>query len=495
MLSFGSQKRLLHARNKALDKSQAIIEFTPEGVILDANDNFLSTVGYALHEIKGQHHRMFVPPELVSSPEYLTFWSRLQAGEYQQAEYRRIGKDGKEIWIQASYNPMLDKAGRVFGVIKYATDITAQKLRNADFEGQLTAIGKSQAVIEFNLEGHILHANQNFLGAVGYDLDEIKGRHHRMFVADDYSTSPEYAQFWQNLKTGQYQAAEYRRLGKGGREIWIQASYNPIFDMNGKPFKVVKYATDITKTVQARLEKERVIAQIQCELANITNAMSYASEKSMSASAASTQTATNVQTVASGSEELSASVHEIAKSMQNSQNAVETAFNQTRAAEAATEQLTDASRSMGGIVELIQDIAGQINLLSLNATIEAARAGEAGKGFAVVADEVKKLAAEASDATEKIDHEISRMQSVSDSVVNALAKIKESIDMVNSYVSGTAGAVEEQSAVTREMSSNMQVAASAVATISADLTQIVDLARNADAATQNVRNAMETLAN
>ena len=233
----------------AINRSSAVIEFTLDGTILNANDNFIGALGYSLDEIKGQHHRMFVDAVYRARSEYRAFWEKLGRGEYDAGQYKRVGKGGKEIWIQASYNPILDLNGKPFKIVKYATDITAQKLQNADFAGQLQAIGKAQAVIEFTLDGTILNANDNFLGALGYSLDEIKGQHHRMFVDAVYRASPEYRAFWDKLGRGEYDAGQYKRVGKGGKEIWIQASYNPIFDMNGKPFKVVKYASDVTEQV------------------------------------------------------------------------------------------------------------------------------------------------------------------------------------------------------------------------------------------------------
>jgi methyl-accepting chemotaxis protein len=232
----------------ALNKAQAVIEFSLDGRILHANDNFLNTLGYTLAEIKGQHHSMFADPAYSASPEYRLFWDKLGRGEFDAGEYKRIGKGGKEIWIQASYNPIMDTDGKPFKVVKYATDITQSKLQAADFAGQLGAIGKAQAVIEFSLDGKILHANDNFLNTLGYTLAEIKGQHHSMFADPAYRASTEYRLFWEKLGRGEFDAGEYKRIGKGGREIWIQASYNPIMDMNGKPFKVVKYATDITQS-------------------------------------------------------------------------------------------------------------------------------------------------------------------------------------------------------------------------------------------------------
>ena len=236
------------AQLEAIHKSQAVIEFQPDGTIVNANSNFLSTVGYQLDEIQGRHHRMFVDPAYANNVEYQEFWASLSRGEFRAGEFKRFGKGGKEIWIQASYNPIFDKSGKVISVVKFAADISAEKLKWADFQGQLNAISKSQAVIEFNLDGTIRTANENFLQTLGYTLEEVQGRHHSLFVETAYANSIEYRIFWDDLRAGKYQAAEYKRLGKNNKEVWIQASYNPIFDANGRPFKVVKYATDVTST-------------------------------------------------------------------------------------------------------------------------------------------------------------------------------------------------------------------------------------------------------
>ena len=242
--------------------------------------------------------------------------------------------------------------------MKFATDVTEQKLRNADLAGQITAIRKSQAVIEFNMDGTIITANENFLQALGYPLDDIQGKHHSMFVdAGRKGRASEYRAFWAALKRGEYQSGEYKRVGQGGREIWIQASYNPILDLNGKPFKVVKYASDITKQVIARKKSEHVRGMME--------------------------------SVASGAEELNASVQEISAAMVKSKDTAATAVGHVEGADQQAQRLTAAAQSMSGIVQMIHEITGQINLLALNATIELARAGEAGRGFAVVAAEVK----------------------------------------------------------------------------------------------------------
>ena len=243
----------------AIGKSQAVIEFGMDGKVLNANDHFLNALGYSLPEIKGHHHSMFVDPATRASAEYRVFWDKLGRGEFDAGQYKRIGKGGKEVWIQASYNPIFDLNGKPFKVVKYATDITAARLQAADFSGQIAAIGKSQAVIEFSMDGKVLNANDHFLNALGYSLPEIQGHHHSMFVDPATRSGPEYRQFWEKLGRGEFDAGQYMRIGKGGREVWIQASYNPILDLNGKPFKVVKYATDVTTQVlQARMLAQAV---------------------------------------------------------------------------------------------------------------------------------------------------------------------------------------------------------------------------------------------
>ena len=414
----------------AISRSQATISFSLDGTILEANGNFLNALGYTLEEIKGKHHSMFVEPGYARSAEYGEFWKKLNLGEYCAGKFKRLGKNGKEVWILASYNPILDLRGKPFKVVKYASDITADKLRNADSAEQIAAISKAQAVIEFNLDGTIIVANQNFLSALGYSLDEIKGQHHRMFVAPAEAQSEEYGRFWEKLRRGEFDSRVYKRIGKGGKEIWIQASYNPIMDADGKPFKVVKFATEVTQIIQAG---------------------SIADEASA-----------NVQSVAAAVEEMTASIDEISKNMQMSKDAAMGILSAATRSSAAADQLISSMKSMENVVTLINNIAGQVNLLALNATIEAARAGDAGKGFAVVAAEVKNLATQTTKATEDIAKEIQGVQAVSGSVAESVKNIAVSAESVNQYVTGVASAIEEQSAVTKEISTNTQKMANSV---------------------------------
>ena len=237
---------------QALDRVQAMIEFDLEGTVVSANENFLRIFGYELDEVVGKHHRMFCDPVYVESDEYADFWKKLGRGEYHAAEFKRLAKGGRAVWLQASYNPVLDNDGKPVRIVKFATDVTSSKLQIAEYEGKIRAIDRAQAVIEFELDGTVITANENFLRIFGYSLDEVVGKHHRIFCDQGYAESPEYARFWQKLGRGEYDADEFKRISKNGAEIWLQASYNPIFDIEGKPLKVVKFASDITVEVQKR---------------------------------------------------------------------------------------------------------------------------------------------------------------------------------------------------------------------------------------------------
>ncbi len=242
----------LNAVYEALDRVQAIIEFDLDGKIITANENFLRTFGYDAKEIVGQQHRMFCDPQYAASPEYAEFWRKLARGEFVEAEFKRLAKGGKEIWLRASYNPVFDGDGHPVRVVKFATDVTESKLMTAEYQSKIKAIERSQAVIEFGLDGVVIHANENFLKIFGYRLEEVVGQHHRIFCDPGFAESPEYAQFWQRLGRGEYDAGEFKRIGKDGSDIWLQASYNPILDIEGRPVKVVKFASDITLEVEKR---------------------------------------------------------------------------------------------------------------------------------------------------------------------------------------------------------------------------------------------------
>ncbi|MBX9931709.1 MAG: PAS domain-containing methyl-accepting chemotaxis protein [Methylobacterium sp.] len=463
---WGNSSRETQAKLEALSRSSGIIEFDLDGVILTANDRFLEGMGYRLDEIRDQHHSLFVDPTYKASTEYRDFWANLRAGRFQAGEFMRLGKDGREVWIEASYNPVLDRNGKAVKVVKLATDVTARRMRDADLQGQIDAIRKSQAVIAFDLDGQILEANDNFLNVLGYASSEIVGHHHSQFVEPSMRESTQYEEFWAALRRGEFQAGQFKRLSKDGREVWIEASYNPILDAKGRPYKVVKFATDVTAQVKLLTDLQRLVEK---NFGDIDGAIARSNEESLAASGAAESTAMNVQTMAAAAEELAASVSEISQSMSKSRSATDDANAQVHAAGQFTHELSQAAAAMGGIVGLIQTIAGQINLLALNATIESARAGDAGRGFAVVAQEVKNLANQAAQATQQISGEIDSVQTLAKQVVGALGTIGAAVETMQGHVVATAAAVEEQSVVTQDMSQNMQVAAGAVSDIARNI--------------------------
>jgi methyl-accepting chemotaxis protein len=444
------------AKLAALDKSQAVIEFKMDGTIITANANFLAALGYELAEIKGKHHSMFCDPAYAATGEYREFWAKLNRGEYQAAQYKRIGKGGKEVWIEASYNPLLDARGKPFKVVKYATDVSKQKAEYADLRGKVDAIARSQAVIEFNLDGTVITANDNFLKTLGYTLGEIQGKHHSLFVEPGYRESAEYREFWARLNRGEYQAAQYKRIGKGGKEVWIEASYNPIMDLNGRPWKVVKFATDLSKRKEENLalanDFERNVKSLVQEVASSAKGMEGTAQN---LAAAAEETNQQSSTVSAATEELAASVNEISRQISESTRVVGVAVNEARKSEQMVGDLVAAAQKIGEVTQIINDIASQTNLLALNATIEAARAGEAGKGFAVVASEVKSLANQTAKATEEIALQIKGIQDSSQTTAAAIREIGQIISQVSEISTSISGAVEEQSAATKEVSVNI----------------------------------------
>ena len=496
-----TETRLREGMLDAINKVQAVIEFDLDGTIRHANGNFLSAVGYSLDQIAGRHHSMFVDPVDAAGPDYRAFWDKLRRGEFDAGQYKRVGAGGREIWIQASYNPILDATGRPFKVVKYATDITAQKLATANFEGQIAAINKAQAVIEFDMSGTILAANENFLAAVGYRADQIVGRHHSMFVDAATAQGLEYRMFWEKLGRGEYDAAQYKRFGAGGREIWIQASYNPILDLNGRPFKVVKYATDITqqKRIAERVtEISSIVASAASEMRATAEGMARTAEETTrqaaSVASAAEVTSVNVQTVSSAGEELTASISEIARQVAESSSISQHAVVEADKTSDAIQSLAEAAQKIGNVVTLINDIAGQTKLLALNATIEAARAGEAGKGFAVVASEVKSLSDQTARATHEISSQVNAMQSATQTSVGAIAGITDTIRKVAEIASAIAGAVEEQTAATREIAANVSQVSEGTQLVSTSIANVSEAAVQTSQASNDLLNASAELA-
>lgn len=477
----------------ALSASQAVIEFNLDGTILTANDNFLNLLGYALEEVRGRHHEIFVDRN-ERGADYKAFWDALRRGEYQAREFKRITKNGQAVWIEASYNPVFDRKGRPYKVVKVASDVTARKMQALEAEAQIAAINRVMAVIEFKPDGSIITANANFLKAVGYDrVDDIVGRKHEMFMASADRSSAQYRAFWDALRAGTYQAGEFKRIAQDGREVWILGSYNPIFDQNGKVSKVIKFATDITATVVERQRKAVAQKTIDTDIGQINAAIDTADAEVSGALKASEETASNVQAVAAAAEELAASVREIATSVTTASDVTASAVEQSRKANELASTLLQSAEKIGSMVDLVNTIAAQTNLLALNATIEAARAGEAGKGFAVVASEVKALANQTRKATDEIAAQVTSSQAATSEAISAMKEISETIVKINDISTSIASAVEEQRCVTQEISGNMQVAATGVGNISQSISSIAKATKDAATSTQKVKDASRAL--
>lgn len=523
----------------AINKTQGVIEFDLTGKIFAVNKNFAAVTGYSENEIVGNHHSMFVEPAYKSSHEYKAFWDKLARGEAEGGQVHRIGKGGKEIWLQATYNPIFDMNGKPYKVVKYATDITAEKLKNADFEGQLAAINSVQSVIEFTMDGAVTAVNEIFAKATGYSEKEIVGNHHSMFVELAYKTSHEYKAFWDNLRKGEAQIGRIKRIGKGGKEIWLNAIYAPIKDLNGKPLKVVKYATDATEEVQAQQalakaveDTQEVIQQAQsgdltdrvslqgktgaiAQLCDGINALMdkfaevviQVKEAGETINTAAGEISTGNNDLSSRTEQQASSLEETASSMeelastvkQNAENAKQA--NQLAAAASGVavkggevvanvvttmSEINESSRKIEDIISVIDGIAFQTNILALNAAVEAARAGEQGRGFAVVAGEVRNLAQRSASAAKEIKELITDSVSKTTEGTKLVEDAGKTMEEIVSSVQRVTDIMGEISAASSEQSAGINQVNDAITSMDEVTQQNAALVEEAAAAAESL---------
>jgi methyl-accepting chemotaxis protein len=523
----------------AIGKSQTVAEFGMDGRVLNANENFLTVMGYALDEIRGQHHSVLVDAAARQNPEYRMLWDKLARGEFDGGQYRRVSKDGWEVWIQASYNPIADAHGKLFKVVEYATDITEQKLRTADYEGQLAAIGKAQAVIEFNVDGTIRSLNDNFSTMFGYTNADLQGRHHSTLVDPEESAGSEYRAFWVNLARGEAVSSRCKRIAQDGRQVWVQASYNPIHDANGRPFKVVMYATDVTTqmlmahqleiavkqtqiTVKAAIDGDlsaripiggktgeiealcrgvnamldntvELVRRVKTAAAEVQTGAEEISKGNLNLSQRTEEQASSLEETASSMEEMTSTVRQTAD---NAGQANQLAMAARQQAEKGGAVVNSAITAMGGInsaskkiadiIGVIDEIAFQTNLLALNAAVEAARAGEQGRGFAVVATEVRNLAGRSATAAKEIKALIQDSVARVDAGSKLVDESGRTLEDIVSAVKKVTDIVAEIASASREQSSGIEQVNKAVMQMDQTTQQNAALVEEASAASQAI---------